>query len=242
MMQFKRFACAMLALTSAGLVGYTVLAQAGHAGDPAQRHNTAADGRQIATQLDQNKMTLAKAVGAAEEHSKGRAISATTQIMHDQAALHVWCVVGDPASPPKIFKCHVDLATGKVAGMKEVHDFPIPEEQGNDHHPPAAHDPAHGAPGGHGNHGDPGPSGTGKPQAKAITNQTVEAACGVCIYKMPGVEGCPLAIKIDGKTYLVEGAKWPNHDYCDRNCQAIVSGRIEGDPPKFIATKFEPKQ
>ena len=56
---------------------------------------------------------------------------------------------------------------------------------------------------------------------------------------MEGVQGCPLAVKIDGKAYIVQGAKWSNHDYCDRNCQAVVTGKIEGD--KFIVTKLEEK-
>ena len=78
--------------------------------------------------------------------------------------------------------------------------------------------------------------------AKKISSQTVEAGCGACIYKMPGVEGCPLAVLIDGKPYLVQGATWPNHDYCDRKCTAVVSGKLEGDPAKFIAASFEPKK
>jgi hypothetical protein len=189
--------------------------------------------------LDQNKMTLAKAVTAAEEHSTGRAISALTQInQHDQMALHVWCITGDPASSPKIMMCYVDLVTGKVEGMKEVHEFPCPpREPGVDHAPHAPREHAPHAPRDHDPHGSAAKTITNQ----TVTNQTVDAACGACIYRMPGVTGCPLAVKIDGKAYLVEGAQWPNHDYCDRNCQAIVSGRIEGDPPKFIVTKFESK-
>ena len=71
-----------------------------------------------------------------------------------------------------------------------------------------------------------------------IANQTVEAGCGVCIYHMPGIEGCPLALLIDGKPYLVGGAIWPNHDYCDFKCHAGVSGKIEGG--RFVATSVEP--
>ncbi|MBK8914470.1 MAG: hypothetical protein IPM64_07680 [Phycisphaerales bacterium] len=210
--------CLLVAFAGVGLMGYTVLAQTA----AASRHrNTAEDGRKIAAQLDRHKMTLAKAVAAAEDHSKGRAISVISQVgKDDQAAVHVWCVTGEAAGPPKIMKCFVDLASGKVAGMTEVHEFPTMHE---------------GAELGHkGGHERPDAA-----AAKTITDQTVDAACGVCIYKMPGMSGCPLAIKIDGKAYLVEGAKWPNHDYCDRDCKAVVSGRIEGG--KFIATKFAAK-
>jgi hypothetical protein len=179
----------------------------------------AADGKKIAAQLDQNKFTLAKSVTAAEAHSKGKAISAISELGDkDELLLHVYCIVGDP---PKIMKCYVDTTSGTVKGMKEVQEFPI-----------TAQDHVHGE--GHDAHDDDQAS------AKMITNQTVEAGCGACIYKMAGVSGCPLAIMIDGKPYLVEGATWPNHDYCDRKVQAVVSGKLEGD--KFIATKVEQKK
>lgn len=74
---------------------------------------------------------------------------------------------------------------------------------------------------------------------KLVTNEVMELACGACIYKMPGVEGCPLAIKLDGKPYLVKGAAWPNHDYCDRTCQGTVTGRLEGDT--FVIATLEPR-
>jgi hypothetical protein len=228
--RFKRFAGSLLVIVAVGLIGYSVFAKTGDAGS----NNSAEAGKKIAVQLDQNKMTLAKAVTAAEEHSKGRAISAISEIHeHDQVVLHVWCVAGEAPNAPKILKCFVDFATGKVRGMKEVHDFPVtalPGDRQHDPHAPRDHAPH--APHDHEPHASP--------SAKVITNLTVEAACGVCIYRMPGLEGCPLAVKIDGRAYLVEGAEWPNHDYCERTCQAIVSGRIEGD--KFVATKLEPKK
>lgn len=221
-MRFNLSACLLLAFAGVGLMGYTVLAQTGAA---ARHRDTAEDGKKIAAQLDRNKITLAKAVEAAENHSKGRAISVISQIdERDRALLHVWCVAGEAAGTPKIMKCFVDLANGKIAGMTEVHEFPT-IHTGAEHGHQTPHERS-----GHAPHAQ---------AAKTITDQTVDAACGVCIYKMPGVTGCPLAIKIDGKAYLVEGAKWPNHDYCDRNCQAVVSGKIEGD--KFIATKFDAK-
>jgi hypothetical protein len=75
-----------------------------------------------------------------------------------------------------------------------------------------------------------------------ITNQTLEVGCGSCTYHIAGVESCTLAVKIDGKPYLVEGANVDAHKagLCSKTgTQALVSGRIEGD--KFIATKFELK-
>ena len=62
----------------------------------------------------------------------------------------------------------------------------------------------------------------------------------MCIYEMPGVESCHLAIMLGGKPYLVQGATWPNHDFCDAKQQAVVSGKLQSG--KFIATDLEPKK
>lgn len=213
MTRWKAIACSLLLLAVSGVLAYPVFAHCG---------TCAADARKIAGQLDRNKTTLAKLVSAAEEHSKGRAISVISDLHdNDRVTVHVYCVVGDP---PRIMKCYVDHMTGSVRGMKEVQEFPITA--------PAPHDP--------GNHDPGGPEAA--TTATLVVAQTLEVACGACVYKMPGVEGCPLAIMIDGKPYLVEGATWPNHDYCDRTCQAVVSGRLDGSPAKFIATSFEPKK
>jgi hypothetical protein len=209
---------ALVALLAAvALIGYPLYAHCG---------KCAADGKTIASQLDQNKFTLAKAVTAAEEHSKGRAISAISELSDKgDLMLHVWCITGTSSDAPKIMKCFVDTKSGTVKGTKEVHEFPITQAD----HP-------HGA--NHEGHGD-GAHGADHASAKMITNQTVEAGCGMCIYKMPGVKGCHLAALIDGKPYLVQGAEWPNHDFCDRKVQAVVTGKLEGDT--FIVTTLEPK-
>lgn len=72
-----------------------------------------------------------------------------------------------------------------------------------------------------------------------VTDQTVETACGSCIYKMEGVEGCQTAVKIDGKAYLVTGVETDAHEagLCEVAKKAIVSGKVEGD--KFVATRYE---
>jgi hypothetical protein len=204
-------------ISTSALIAYPLFAHCGHC---------AADGKQIVEMLDQGKMTIAKAVTSAEQRSKGRAISVISELDDDhKLVMEVYCIVSDASSAsaqPKIMKCQIDGTSGSVSEMKEVKAFPITDD-----------DAAGGA---HEGHGEKKPAGS----AMNITNKTVDAACGVCIYKMQGQVGCPLAVKIDGKPYIVEGANWPNHDYCDRNCQAVVTGRIEGD--KFIATKLEVKQ
>jgi hypothetical protein len=207
----KQTLLAIALISTSALVVYPLLAHCGHC---------AADGKTIVEQLDKGKVTIAKVVTAAEQHSKGRAISVISELGDDhKLAMEVYCIVSDSSSAsamPKIMKCQIDGATGTVKDMKEAKAFPVTEDD------------------------DAAPGGK-KPAGSAmnITNQTVDAGCGVCVYKMQGQVGCPLAVKIDGTTYIVEGAKWPNHDYCDHNCQAVVSGRIEGD--KFIATSLQPK-
>ena len=78
MTQFKRLACSLLVFASVGLIGYTVFAQTG----AGSRHrDTAEDGKKIAAQLDRNKLTLAKAVEAAEDHTKIDKVSALERVV-----------------------------------------------------------------------------------------------------------------------------------------------------------------
>jgi hypothetical protein len=75
--------------------------------------------------------------------------------------------------------------------------------------------------------------------AKGGDVQKVSAACGSCVYQMKGVEGCQTAVKIDGKTYVVTGAKTDamSSGLCAGEKPAEVTGKIEGD--KFVATSFK---
>lgn len=235
MTRLKTIASSLVLLAGAGLVAYPAFA----AFCPTEGRNSAADGKKIAAQLDQNKTTLAKAIAAAEEHTKGRAISVISDVDDSGfVAVHVYCIAGDP-NAPRILMAYFDHKTGKVKGAKPVEAFPITPHTPEAGHGEGRDHPEHGQRQHGDDHADQSkPHDT--PSVKMIKNETLEAACGVCLYKMPGVKGCPLAVMIDGKPYLVEGAKWPNHDYCDRKCQAVVTGKLEGD--KFIATSLEPKE
>ncbi len=73
----------------------------------------------------------------------------------------------------------------------------------------------------------------------AVAARIVEAGCASCIFDMQGVEGCTLAVKIDGKPYLVTGADVDAHGagLCSSAKKAKVVGKIEGG--KFVATSFE---
>jgi hypothetical protein len=78
-----------------------------------------------------------------------------------------------------------------------------------------------------------------EPETAALAEaRVVETACGVCIFGMEG-RGCPLAVKIDGKPYLVTGASVNAHTagLCEAARSATVTGQIEGD--KFVATSFD---
>jgi hypothetical protein len=100
-------------LVVAGLIAYL----ASHSG------KSAADGRRIVAQFDQNKM-MSKAVTAAEQYSMGRAITVISELnASDKLALEVYCIVGD-----KILKVDVDGTAASVIDMKEVKEFPITEE------------------------------------------------------------------------------------------------------------------
>lgn len=70
----------------------------------------------------------------------------------------------------------------------------------------------------------------------------VEASCGECQFGMKG-ESCDLAVRIDGKSYFVEGTKIDQHGdahakdgFCNAIRKASVTGEIKGN--KFIATSF----
>ncbi|HEY1025730.1 MAG TPA: DUF6370 family protein [Sphingobacteriaceae bacterium] len=83
----------------------------------------------------------------------------------------------------------------------------------------------------------------GKQEVKEIRNQVVEAACGECMFEMPG-KGCDLAIRINGKRYFVDGTDIDDHGdahgkdgFCNAVRKASVSGTIENN--RFKATSFK---
>lgn len=80
--------------------------------------------------------------------------------------------------------------------------------------------------------------GTAEGGTRTVTSRTVEAGCATCIYDMAGVEGCRLAVKLDGKPYLVTGAEVDAHGagLCSAPRTAKVTGKIQGD--KLVATSF----
>ncbi|HEX8268875.1 MAG TPA: DUF6370 family protein [Flavobacterium sp.] len=74
--------------------------------------------------------------------------------------------------------------------------------------------------------------------------QVVQASCGQCNFGMKTQKGCDLAVKIDGKSYFVDGVKLDDHGdahasdgFCSAVRKAEVTGNIVGD--RFKATSFK---
>jgi hypothetical protein len=90
-------------------------------------------------------------------------------------------------------------------------------------------------------------AGSGDAHASAspgmISDKKAEAGCGLCSYHMPGAQSCVLAVKIDGKPYLVtQGANLVNvHQFCGTKGPkpAVVTGTIVDG--KFQAKEIELK-
>jgi hypothetical protein len=77
-----------------------------------------------------------------------------------------------------------------------------------------------------------------------IKARIVEASCGECNFGMK-VPGCVLAVRIDGKAYLVDGAPSLNsygdahaeHGMCNTIRKAEVTGEIKNG--RFVAQHFK---
>ena len=73
--------------------------------------------------------------------------------------------------------------------------------------------------------------------------QIVEASCGQCQFGMEG-KSCDLAVRIDGKSYFVEGTNIDAHGdahandgFCASIRKAAVNGTIKDN--KFVVTYFK---
>jgi hypothetical protein len=73
--------------------------------------------------------------------------------------------------------------------------------------------------------------------------QTVEASCGQCQFGMKG-KACDLAVRIDGKSYFVDGTSIDSHGdahaadgFCAAIRKAEVNGAIVND--RYVATLFK---
>jgi len=81
-------------------------------------------------------------------------------------------------------------------------------------------------------------------QATTLKEKEVEIACGECKFKMKG-KSCDLAIRIDGKSYFVDGksvddfgdAHDEKHGFCNVISKATVTGEIVNN--RFKATDIK---
>lgn len=80
---------------------------------------------------------------------------------------------------------------------------------------------------------------------KKEISQVVDASCGQCQFGMTSQKGCDLAVKIDGKSYFVDGSKIDDHGdahnkkdgFCEVVRKAKVTGNIVDD--RFVASSFK---
>jgi hypothetical protein len=79
-------------------------------------------------------------------------------------------------------------------------------------------------------------------------SQIVEVSCGECQFGMKG-KSCDLAIRIDGKTYFVDGTKINDHGnahakdgFCETIRKAEVTGEIVNDRFKVTSFTLLPEQ
>lgn len=76
--------------------------------------------------------------------------------------------------------------------------------------------------------------------SKNEKTQIVEISCGQCQFGLTSQEGCDLAIRIDGKSYFVDGAHIDDfgdaHDIHQGFCEVIRTANIEGE---FVENRFQ---
>ena len=88
------------------------------------------------------------------------------------------------------------------------------------------------------------PGKTNSPKGNNLSiNQVVEAACGQCQFGITGKAGCDLAVRIDGKSYFVDGTSI--HDHGDAHaddgfCETIRQVEVKGEiiDGRFKAESF----
>ena len=79
---------------------------------------------------------------------------------------------------------------------------------------------------------------------KTKISQEVEISCGQCNFEMTTQKGCDLAVKIDDKSYFVEGFGIDDfgdaHDEHTGFCSVVRKAKVEGEikEGKFIASSI----
>lgn len=83
---------------------------------------------------------------------------------------------------------------------------------------------------------------------EALKPQIVEVSCGECQFGMKG-KGCDLAVRIDGKSYFVDGTKIDDHGdshakdgFCETIRKAEVTGTIVDNRFKVVTFNLLPEK
>jgi hypothetical protein len=79
---------------------------------------------------------------------------------------------------------------------------------------------------------------------KKANLKIVEVSCGQCKFAMTDKMGCDLAVRIDGKSYFVEGTTIDDHGDAHANdgfCAVIRKAEVIGEikDNKFVVTYFK---
>ena len=89
---------------------------------------------------------------------------------------------------------------------------------------------------------------TAQDKKEAPKPQIVEASCGQCQFGMEG-HGCQLAVRIDGKSYFVDGSSIDSHGdahakdgFCAAIRKAEVVGKVVDNKFKVTSFKLLPKK
>lgn len=78
---------------------------------------------------------------------------------------------------------------------------------------------------------------------EVLKTQIVETSCGQCQFGMEG-KGCELAVRIDGKSYFVDGTSIDSHGDAhadDGFCAAIRKAEVVGEikDNRFVVSEFK---
>jgi len=82
-----------------------------------------------------------------------------------------------------------------------------------------------------------------KSSEPVVETDSAKVGCATCVFHMKGVEGCKLAVEIDGRHYLVQGSGIDDHGdahapngLCNAARRATVKGKVSGD--RFVAEEL----
>jgi len=76
-----------------------------------------------------------------------------------------------------------------------------------------------------------------------VAEQTLPAACGMCVFKQTAYPGCYWSVAYEGAYYAVNGPTPQDHDahapdgMCSMQREAVVAGTIRGE--QIFVSKFE---